>query len=1017
MSGHGGPPPAPPPPSDPELKNIIDKLAQFVARNGPEFETMTKNKQRDNPKFAFLMTHDPHHAYYNYQVQNEARVMRGGAGPHHAPHHSHPPPPPRHPMGPSPMGGPGPGLRGPPPRGFGGPPPGRFGGPPRHGGPHWGESGPPNMAGSPGWGGYMGGGGGHGPPRGQSPAPSGVVGGPRPLMDVPAYLPGEGVPPLRGNGAVSAPPGSAGPFDRGGPFKGPPPNVSQPVASQPPVASVNTTELREQIQRLSTQQQGLRDQITQSESNLSAQHQVTTAQIETATQDTLKKSRWEHLNLLAGDTGIDMEELETVIHPIVESCTKDSIGSGKSWIFQKATGHDNNKLIAHYLAFRVTQPDAPFSTKLHLMYLMNDVLHHCMRKHAEELKQSFESVAVEMFCGASASAKPDQMPKLDKLIKLWEDKHIFSPSTLNKMRDTQNSWQTFLQELKETYSSAVESAVQTITETYDNYKKQHQNFVNHANSTIQSLEKQKIQLEEQIKAAEEKALIPAVPASSAGLEPEMGGPPPTSNAMMEPSGPWSVDGDDRSKARADRRSRWDTGANEAPPPMWQQQPPPIRPPTHGPPPSHPAGFQGPPPHMGGPPGNGPPPPFGGGSDGPPDHYDESYGPYNAGFPPPRGLPEGPPMFGGQQPPFPPNHPHHLHHPSQQQQLPPPPLAAHPPTFDEAVLKPNLPYYELPAGLMVPLVKLEDSGYKPINANEIRLPPPTPPSERLLQALELFYAPPSHERPRDPEGWEVIGLYEWSRDKTAAIRKKAEAIESGERERSRTASPEPFSARSTPERGDSKVDPKTGGQKADEPPKKKRYRSKSRSPVPSRRARSRSRTRSRSRSRTRSRSRGSTPERGNGRGRDRSLSPTGGYSMPSYLTRRSPSPNGSHGRGRGSPSSRSRSRGGATRRSPSPDESYSGFGSKAVESQAVEQRLDSSNKGHQMMQKMGWKTGSGLGSSESGIVEPISGGEVRDKQDKFLGMGVRSDPFEAFRKAKSGSFYTRMKERDTKKKKK
>ena len=33
------------------------------------------------------------------------------------------------------------------------------------------------------------------------------------------------------------------------------------------------------------------------------------------------------------------------------------------------------------------------------------------------------------------------------------------------------------------------------------------------------------------------------------------------------------------------------------------------------------------------------------------------------------------------------------------------------------------------------------------------------------------------------------------------------------------------------------------------------------------------------------------------------------------------------------------------------------------------KLDSSNKGHQMMQKMGWK-GSGLGSEESGIVEPI-----------------------------------------------
>ena len=44
----------PPPPPDSDQKNIIDKLAQFVARNGPEFENMTKNKQKGNPKFQFL---------------------------------------------------------------------------------------------------------------------------------------------------------------------------------------------------------------------------------------------------------------------------------------------------------------------------------------------------------------------------------------------------------------------------------------------------------------------------------------------------------------------------------------------------------------------------------------------------------------------------------------------------------------------------------------------------------------------------------------------------------------------------------------------------------------------------------------------------------------------------------------------------------------------------------------------------------------------------------------------------
>ena len=48
--------------TDQEQKNIIDKLANFVARNGSKFEEMTKEKQKGNPRFAFLFSGE----YYNY---------------------------------------------------------------------------------------------------------------------------------------------------------------------------------------------------------------------------------------------------------------------------------------------------------------------------------------------------------------------------------------------------------------------------------------------------------------------------------------------------------------------------------------------------------------------------------------------------------------------------------------------------------------------------------------------------------------------------------------------------------------------------------------------------------------------------------------------------------------------------------------------------------------------------------------------------------------------------------------
>ena len=59
---------------DEEQRNIIDKLANFVARNGPKFEELTKSKQKDNVKFAFLFGGD-YHGYYKWKVGLEGKPV------------------------------------------------------------------------------------------------------------------------------------------------------------------------------------------------------------------------------------------------------------------------------------------------------------------------------------------------------------------------------------------------------------------------------------------------------------------------------------------------------------------------------------------------------------------------------------------------------------------------------------------------------------------------------------------------------------------------------------------------------------------------------------------------------------------------------------------------------------------------------------------------------------------------------------------------------------------------------
>ena len=63
----------------PEVRNIVNKTASFVARNGPEFEQRIKQNEINNPKFNFLNFGDPYHVYYQHRV-NELREGKDDTG-------------------------------------------------------------------------------------------------------------------------------------------------------------------------------------------------------------------------------------------------------------------------------------------------------------------------------------------------------------------------------------------------------------------------------------------------------------------------------------------------------------------------------------------------------------------------------------------------------------------------------------------------------------------------------------------------------------------------------------------------------------------------------------------------------------------------------------------------------------------------------------------------------------------------------------------------------------------------
>lgn len=108
-----------------------------------------------------------------------------------------------------------------------------------------------------------------------------------------------------------------------------------------------------QLESINVQQNQLREQIMQSEQNLSAQHgvnmliknidyfkyinylksQVLMQQQQTQTDEAIQKAQNETLMSQADANNIRLTEFDTILQPIVDSCTKDSISTGNSLIY------------------------------------------------------------------------------------------------------------------------------------------------------------------------------------------------------------------------------------------------------------------------------------------------------------------------------------------------------------------------------------------------------------------------------------------------------------------------------------------------------------------------------------------------------------------------------------------------------------------------------------------------------------------------------------------------------------
>jgi len=383
-------------PEESEVKNIIDKLANFVARNGLEFENMTKNKQKNNPKFSFLFG-GKYFAYYKYKLASEQQMLN--------PQNSNLPDVGSH-------------------------------------GNQWNQM---NFT-----------------PFNQAPTMNNLpVIPPWQQQPPPNFLPNN-QPPIPPNPSVNHPPR---------PFM---------MTSHPGMPNDQLDD-----------EEYMKQQIRESEMNLQQQYESLTAQEEARVDDVIYELDEKDSLQRAGEAGINLNQLEHLLQPVIDSCTKDSIASCKQWILNNSISPFHSSIICKLILNRVVTASRKarkqrqdINMNLHLVYLLHDVIHHAARRNIDHLMMAIEHVITPIYCITFINSEAQDRDKLSKLLDLWEEQKYFQNKIINGIRKPENTFNEYQMERSSFHAETIRNIKHEFQSKFEKYKHQHQEYCDHLQHQI-----------------------------------------------------------------------------------------------------------------------------------------------------------------------------------------------------------------------------------------------------------------------------------------------------------------------------------------------------------------------------------------------------------------------------------------------------------------------------------------------------------------------------------------------------
>lgn len=178
--------------------------------------------------------------------------------------------------------------------------------------------------------------------------------------------------------------------------------------------------------------------MKRSEANLKAQYdKIIGEEKPQAVRQCLDKARMDAFISASTALSVNPEEFFGAIQPLIEICTKENIAKGKNWAVElMSRGEAYANLVVNYLLLRAQNMDASFETRLHIVYLINDLLHF-LKRHSDvaHFQSALNRIVVPVYSLALEMADEEKKVKLTRVLSLWETNAYLPDDILKNMKE------------------------------------------------------------------------------------------------------------------------------------------------------------------------------------------------------------------------------------------------------------------------------------------------------------------------------------------------------------------------------------------------------------------------------------------------------------------------------------------------------------------------------------------------------------------------------------------------------